>query len=162
MMTSYKIGQIIYVILRKEASVYPMQIIEEQVKRNLEGEHTTYMVQAGGSGKVVAMTDIDGEIFDSSERAKSTLVERVSASIVQRVDNAVAKAREWYPTGFESAPDDPISLVKRPASKATNRRPADAPVEPVSEQPGEGAVIELPDGTKAKLRQVKLPDELKN
>lgn len=162
---TFKVGQVLFVVLRKEATVYPVQVIEEVIKKTLEGVTTSYMVQAGApaASKVVAMSDIDGEVFDSSEKAKSTLIDRVTSSISQRVDQASAKAREWYPTGFQLASDDPSSLVKKPATRAArSAEPREAEVVLPTEQLDEGTIIELPDGTRAKLRQVKLPDELKN
>lgn len=183
---SYKVGQVLYVILRKEASVYPMQVVEEITKKTLDGEVTTYMVRAGSDpNKVLPINDIDGEVFDSAEKAKKTLIDRVSSSINQRVEQAVLKAKEWYPTGFESAIDDPLSIIKKTAldaqvSAAKPKRgcqepaPAAPPGAPRPEtaalaaelaaEAEETVMMEVPDGNggfmKAKVKGVKLPPGL--
>lgn len=183
---SYKVGQVLYVILKKEATVFPMQVVEEITKKTLtEGEVTTYMVRAGADpNKVLAITDIDGEVFDSSEKALKTLIDRVSKSITLRVEQAVGKAKEWYPSGFESASDDPLSIIKKstldPAAAAVtkpkkgqpqvekpnaNIRPETAELAAELAAEAEDAVaMEVPDGNggvmRAKVKAVKLPPEL--
>jgi len=175
---SYKVGQVLFVVLRKEPNVYPMQVVEEITKKTLEGEVTTYMLRAGSDpNKVLSISDIDGEIFDSADNAKKTLFDRVSQSINYRVEQAVAKAKEWYPTGFEHASDDPLALIKKATlggekpAPAKPKKPAAAPGAPRPETAAlaaelaaeaEDAVVELPDGTKAKVKSVKLPPAMQS
>jgi hypothetical protein len=175
---SYTVGQVLYVVLRKEASVYPMQVVEEITKKTLEGEVTTYMVRAGaGADKVLAVSDIDGEVFDSAEKAKKVLIERVSASIAQRVDQAVQKAKEWYPSGREIVSDDPMSLIKKVTTIGEQpAKPNKKPPQPsmkaetaqlaaeLAAEAENGLMMEVPDGkggvTMAKVKGVKLPPQL--
>lgn len=186
MSKTFAVGQVLYVILRKEPNVYPMQVVEEITKKTLDGELTTYMVRFGADpNKVLAIGDVDGEIFDSSERALKTLIERVSKSITIRVEQAVSKAKEWYPSGFESASDDPLSIIKKTTSDPTVQQVA-KPKRGRSESPpplpqnavrpetaalaaelaaeSDAVVMEVPDGNggmvAAKVRGVKLPPEL--
>ena len=165
---SYSVGQVLYVVLRKEASVYPMQVVEVITKRTLEGEVTTYMVKAGASSeKTLSISEIDGEVFDSSEKAKKVLIDRVTASITQRIDHAVSKAREWYPAGHEEASDDPMLLIKkatppeRPEKPQRQQKPrTHREVSELAEElraEAEETLVELPDGTKAR---VKLPPSI--
>lgn len=172
-MQLYSLGQIIFVVLRKEATVYPMQVVEILAKSTLDGDTTTYMVRGQDPAKPLAISEIDGEVFDSAERAKKVLIERVSQSISQRVDQAMEKAKEWYPSGFESAKDDPMSLIKKQVT--VGEQPVPQPHPRPRKQPpraelaelaaelqaeGEQAVMELPDGTKAKIRSVKVPPSM--
>ena len=151
---SYSVGQILYVVLRKEANVYPMQVIEEITKRTLEGAVTTYVVRAGSEGKTLALNEIDGEVFDSAERAKVTLIERASQSITQRVALAVSKSKDWYPGGFEG---DRSALATLAAKSQTPAATEDLNFGLEEE---EMTVMELPDGTKAKVRTLKVPQNL--
>ena len=178
-MQSYQLGQVLYVILRKEPNVYPMQVIEIQNKKTLDGEVTTYMVRAGSDPKkILAINDIDGEIFDSSENAKKTLIDRVSQSISARVEQAVLKAKEWYPSGFEHASDDPLALIKK-ATLGTEKSPVAKPKNPsgpraeltaladeLREEVEDASLMEVPgpNGTmqKVKIKGVKLPTSLQS
>jgi hypothetical protein len=171
---NYTVGQILFVVLRKEARVYPMQVAKRLTEETLEGEVVTYMARAGSTpDKLIPLTQIDGEIFDSAEKAKRILIDRVTTSISTMVDNAIAKAHEWYPTGKELVNDDPMALLTKPVSvteqlmqtrqqasrpKATN--PALAEFQAEMRAEARGDIIELPDGTKARIRNVNLPPAL--
>ena len=181
-MTTYRVGQVVYAVLRKEAKVIPLQVIEEITKRSLNGEETTYMVKVGKDAKTAAIASLDAEIFDNADAARSMLVERATQAITQRVDDAVAVAKEWYPSGFEARSEDPLALLTKqepaaePAQQPAPRRPAPprrqagSMVKPevaalaaefaAEANAGGEAFIELPDGTKAKVGKVKLPAEL--
>lgn len=176
---SYRVGQVLYVVLRKEPNVYPMQVVEEITKKTLEGEVTSYMLRAGADPtKVLAINDIDGEIFDSADTARKTLNERVMASISARVDQAISKAKEWYPSGFEHASDDPMSLIKKTMTvtdqlaaarqakqaKQQQKQPSPELAELQAElqaEAEEATMMEVPDGNggivMAKVKSVKVP-----
>lgn len=183
---SYKVGQVLYVILKKEATVMPLQVIEEITKKTLaEGEVTSYVVRVGSDpSKVLSISEIDGEIFDSSDKALKTLIDRVSKSITLRVEQAISKAKEWYPTGFEHASDDPLSIIKKTTEQTpvlvNPKQPKRAKGEPpplpknavrpetaalAAEMAAEAdaVVMEVPDGNggmmQAKVRGVKLPPD---
>ena len=172
----YTVGQVLYVVLKKEMRIYPMQVVEEITKKTLDGEVTSHMVRGGTDPKSQLLIDeVDGEIFDSAEKAKAVLIERLTTNISRLVDAAVQKAQEWYPGSFEAPSDDPLTLLKKtpgmpppapsPAKPGRGRR-AD-PVAELQEElrreanAGSGdAIIDLPDGTKARVKSVKLPDVL--
>jgi hypothetical protein len=179
---SYRVGQVLYVVLRKEPNVYPMQVVEEITKKTLEGEVTTYMLRAGAdASKVLPINDIDGEIFDSADNARKTLIERVSQSIATRVDQAISKAKEWYPSGFEHASDDPMSLIKKTmtvtdqlaaARQAKQQKQQQRQLQPelaelqaeLQAETEQSAMIEIPDGNggirMAKVNSVKVPPSM--
>lgn len=162
----YRVGQVIYVILRKETRVYPMQVTERISKTTMEGDTVTYMVRGGtGVGETMRIEDIDGEVFDTSNGARQSLLGRVTAQINGIIDNAVNKAKEWYPNGFEQASDDPLASVRKqpgaPVTSAPVRQPRRQRAETAAlaaELAAEaGNVVELEDGT---LARVKMPAEL--
>jgi hypothetical protein len=170
----YRVGQVLYVVLKRETRVYPMQVVEEITKKTLDGEVTSYMVRGGSDPKAqLLISEVDGEIFDSAEKAKSVLIDRATGSIVRLMDAAVQKAKEWYPGSFEAPSDDPLSLLKKtpqssPKPPAPQRAPSDALSELAAELQAESAqiagedatLITLPDGSKAKVNSIKLPDPL--
>ena len=173
----YTVGQVLYVVLKKEARVYPMQVVEEMTKKTLDGEVTSYMVRGGTDPKAqLLISDVDGEIFDSADKAKSMLIERATTSITRLIDVAVAKAQEWYPGSFEAPSDDPLVLLKKqpavpPALPPKGKAPKPNPAGPLAELAAElqqdsdkiaddTPMMTLPDGTKVKVKSVKLPDAL--
>lgn len=173
---NYRVGQILYVILKREASsIYPMQVVEEITKKTLNGEETSYILRAGSDPrKTFSVSEIDGEIFDSSENAKKILIDRVVKIVSDRVDTAINKAMEWYPNGFEKSSEDTLSLIKKVTTSeavATENQPSSAMVRrEVAElaqelqEEADTMVVNIPDERgvprPAKVRGVKFPPEL--
>lgn len=94
---TYRVGQILFVIVNKKMQVYPMMIIEEIVKRTMQGEEVNYVLQGGSdSSTTILLSQVDGEVFESAEEAKYVLTNRATTQIERLVDSAVAKANEWY------------------------------------------------------------------
>ena len=93
----YTIGHIVFVVLSKKNQVYPMQVTEIITKRTLQGEETNYILQAGSDrDSKVSMDQIDGEVFESPEKARQTLIQRATQQINRLIDAAVTKSTEWY------------------------------------------------------------------
>jgi len=93
----YEIGQVLYVVLSKKNQVYPMQVVETITKRTLKGEEISYILQAG-SDKVnrISLDQVDGEVFDTAEKVRKTLLQRATSQVNKLVDIAVKKSGEWY------------------------------------------------------------------
>lgn len=170
----YSVGQVLFVILKSENRVYPMQVIEEITKKTLGGEEISYMVKAGSGDDPktkMLITEVSGEIFDSASKARGALTERATSVINRLVDVAVQKANEWYPNCFESSDDDPVALLKKQpttptqpipkqprAKRANNPSPVEDLKAELAAEAEEATIITLPDGRQAKVRSVKLPD----
>lgn len=128
----YKVGQILFVILNKKGQVYPVQVIEEITKKTLRGEEVNYVLQGGSESDSTIMLDkLDGEIFDSAEEAKNTLISRATEQIENIVASAIKKSIEWY-----SKEKKPIEELKQEFVSTDDST----------------AIVHLPDGTKARLK----------
>jgi len=150
MTTTYKVGQVLYLVPTKQAAVYPVQVVEEITKKTLEGTETDYVLRAGGAeSKTIHLKEIQGEIFETADRARSILTERATRSVVRMVEAAHKKAQEWYPGSFEGSSDGGIIDVLR-----HNSDPNESSARPQTAAP----TIQLEDGT---MVRVKLPDVLK-
>ena len=166
---NYKVGQILFVILRKEAKVYPVQVVKEVTEKTLDGEVKSYMVRAGAKPEdVLGLDALDGEVFDSAVTARTTLIDRATSNISQRIDLAAQKAKEWYPAGFEQAVDDPLAAVRKAAAPKPPPKRKGAEVEALASELAqeaaaadtEASIVTLPDGTKARIGSIKLPDSM--
>ena len=140
----YSIGQILFIVLSNKNQVYPMQVVEVITKKSLKGEEVKYVLQAGSGSSTVMLDQVDGEIFDSAEKARKILVQRATQQINRLVDNAVKKSVEWYKSIEKEQDVQSIEDLPDLSSKE------DVPLQ-VRE---ESASVVLPDGTVAK---VKLP-----
>lgn len=156
----YSVGQVVFVVLKKENRVMAIQVVEEITKKTIEGEEIAYAVKIGTNAETIALSDVDGEVFESADKLRKTLIERATMSLNRIVDGAVEKSKEWYPSGFV-AKDDGGELASVRKQCGTTKKAQ--PVEAVSDTPleaADGDLVELGDGTKARIRNVVLPKEL--
>ena len=147
-MKKYSVGQIIYVVLRKEGKLLPVQVVEEITKRSLTGESTNYAVKIGrgDASKTLLMSELMGEIFESADRAREALITKATSSIIKIVVAATNRAKEWYGVQEDTQTnEDPMGL-------------SDLVQDNVSED--EVTMIELPNGQKARVKSVKVTQAL--
>lgn len=139
----YSIGQVLFVILSKKNQVYPMQVIETITKRTLNGEEISYVLQAGADKETkVTLDKVDGEVFETSNKARKTLIQRATDQINKLVDISVSKSFEWY-----NIVDQPQTIQDLPdlMTKATLQ---------VEEE--EISSVTMPDGSIVKVRLPKI------
>lgn len=138
----YQIGKVLYVVLSNKSQVYPMQVIEVITKKTLQGEETKYVLQAGSDKSTTVFLDqIDGEIFDSAEKARTTLVKRATNVVNKIIDAAVQKSKLWYPESV----NEPQTIEDLP-DFGTISSPNELVHDPESQ------TVMLPDGTVAKVK----------
>lgn len=83
-MTNKQVGQILYILSRADMNLVPVMIVEEIIKRTLEGEQVSYIVEAmGKSGAKKKFTlDFNSSIvFEDIGSAKDYLVKNATDAI---------------------------------------------------------------------------------
>ena len=151
----YSIGQVIFVILSKKSQIYPMQVIEIITKKTLQGEEVSYVVQGGSDSSSTVMLDqVDGEIFETAEKARSTLVDRATNHINKLVDAATIKAKEWYES--TEVPEETRTIENLPDLSPRGAVNQLQDIE-MSDEAETVTVVTLPDGTVAKIKMPKIP-----
>jgi hypothetical protein len=141
---THSIGQVLFVVLTKKNQVYPMRIVEVITKKSLKGEDVRYALQAGPEkDSSIYLDQIDGEVFETEDKARSILIKRATQQINKLVDVAVEKSKQWYRDESieKKSTDDLPDFSKRDESQ--------------EEASLEDSTVILPDGTIAK---VKLPN----
>lgn len=143
MSQTYKVGQILFVIPTGKVGIVPVQIVEEIVKRTINGVQTSYVAKINREGGTAEVSSIKGEIFDSAQAARTALLERSHAAITKMVERAVSQSQLLYPN---SQHVESSSLHEQEIIVSS------------SDENGDSFIV-LEDGTKAR---VKLPDALNN
>lgn len=133
---AYKVGQIIYVLTSKETKIYPVQVVEEIIKRSITGESVSYIIKAGKGNKLIPISDIQGELFEDVESLREVLTKRIVNTVNNIVNESIEKASEWY-----EQPEVHSPIVESPSFKPDDKRGS--------------VVVKLSDG---KIANVKLPD----
>lgn len=132
----YTVGQIIYVLLSREKSIVPMQIIEEISRKSKDGMTVSYMAAlgSGDSKENIMLSEIKGEIFASLKEVRESLISKATTTIDALVSSAEKKAVTWYPTAFSG-------------EKPEVPQPEEAP-----QVNHEYDMVQLPDGRMARLK----------
>mgnify|MGYP003121865455 FL=1 len=88
---NFSVGQIVYLLTRKDPKVYPALVCEEIQKKSLTGNTTSYVVRLPTEdAKEVELDKLDAEIFIGIDEARTAMVERATAQI----NFILEKARE--------------------------------------------------------------------
>ena len=84
----YEVGQILYTIIENRQKVYPVKIVEQVVKKTLEGEFVEYTVKIPGTkNKNVSLKKFK-KIFDDLEEVNSYLTNNAKSAIDRMIESA--------------------------------------------------------------------------
>ncbi|HIL97544.1 MAG TPA: hypothetical protein EYG51_16765 [Pseudomonadales bacterium] len=145
----YSVGQILYLILKKKQIVLPVRVVEQILRRTVDGEEVKYIVEAPAKGRRLVqypLGELSSEVFEDLADARKLLLANANEAI-----------------------DGIISLANRSAEKhfITPKTRSSPAIEPL--QPGESlsplghsadSIVEavMDDGSVVKVR---VPPELK-
>ncbi len=106
-MIKLNVGQVIFVLLRDDHRIVPVQVVEEVVHRKITGEEVKYYVKASPApGAKILPLDLSKEtVFLYLENAREYMIENATRAIDSICDEA-AKAS----SGFEHTPAKSLSL----------------------------------------------------
>ena len=93
----YSVGQIIYSILEDKQILLPLQIVEQVIIKNLEGEETKYTVLVPNKNHQKLSLDKFDKVFDDLDEASSYLLNNAKKAI----DDMVMKAIELEDLNFK-------------------------------------------------------------
>ena len=96
-MSSYEVGQIIYLLVEKSARVFPVQVIEEIVRKSITGEKITYMVKLPNEkAELVDLSDLNAQVYTSEDLLKQKMISNATNAIEKMVDKAVLIGNEIF------------------------------------------------------------------
>ena len=79
---SFNVGQVIYLLTKRELKVYPALVCEEIQKRSLTGHSVDYIVRLPTNDmQEVSLEKLDTEIFTSISLARDEMIARASKKI---------------------------------------------------------------------------------
>ena len=128
-MKEFKVGSFVWFIRNDKPAIYHYLVVEEIVKNSIEGTSRDYLFELtapGGRKGKVSSKSLDGNYFLKREDAYNFMLEQAGLAIQGMMDRAEYK--------------------KDSVSSPTDERPNQ------NIEESEEAIIELPDGTKARLK----------
>ncbi len=150
----HEVGQIIFLVSRKTQSILAAQVCEQNVKKTLDGEETSFRVRIGGGlneegeDSLYDLGRIDADIYSSPEEASESLYSAAKSAIDELVDDAVDDASKCF--GYQRLPTKKTTRSR--SRKTTPKKSSSKPVTKKKEDDGEVTYVTMPDGTKAKLK----------
>jgi len=125
----YSVGQIVYLLSRKNSRIFPSLITEQVSRRTLESEEVSYVVKLPDKKmSCVSLDNLDVDVFTSLDELKEKLI----SDALETVNSMVLSANEMKKNIFgDDAPDVDLSQT------------------PGSDEYSEKISVDLGDGTKA-------------
>ena len=121
----YDVGQVLFVVLRKKQKIIPVQVIEQIVRRSMDGETIQYQVKVPGYDDAMSIESIGTDVYINIDEVKDVLKQNADSAI----DSMAKAATSLASSNFL----DKYSL---------NQTEVDE---------GESAVVDLGGGKKAKV-----------
>ena len=91
----YEVGQVLYVLMKKEHTVIPVRVVEKILRKTLDGETISYIVELPTSSQdQIDLAKLGTGVYSSSSDAMSTMIENASSTIsgiIQKAEN-IAKS----------------------------------------------------------------------
>ena len=148
-MTTYEVGQIIYLIQPQKLAVIPVQVAEQIIKRTTSGEDIIYNVQPPNTTSLVALNSFEGEVFEDLLSVKNYLMDNAQKSIDALVDKTEKTVELSFGIKLSAVPEPEIIT---PPAKKRRGRPKKNPV-----KTEDTVQVDLGNG---QIGNIKMSDEL--
>jgi hypothetical protein len=138
-MSTYDVGQVVFVVSSAKMAVYPLVIAEEVTRKTLAGEEKTYLVKKNQRDDSFDLSRVAGEIYTDINDVKSALIDNVTRAISKICDNAKKRSSDLAP---------PRSSTKEkpgPRKKSQVEQPTDDQIKSFVLENGTKARVNLED-----------------
>ena len=112
---SYNVGQVLYLIHNEKRTVIPVQVVEQILRRSLEGERTTYMVQLPSPRATASdpreLDSLPCEVYESLDDVKTILVKNARVVIDELISKASSLANTHFSNGELAETERPLGQV---------------------------------------------------
>lgn len=79
---NFSVGQVIYLLTKKDPKVYPALVCEEIQKKSLEGKTTSYVVRLPtDDSQEIELDKLNAEVFTGVDEARIAMIERATSQI---------------------------------------------------------------------------------
>ncbi len=144
----YDVGQVVFVISDKHKRVLPVRVVEQVVRRTLDGETVEYKVQGDNRKQTYTLSQIGSNHFSSAEDVRKYMYENATTTIDEIVNEALTVAQSKY-----AYQETIAGLPLNPQPQEVPEVPPDIFVDNGATVPEDEkkARIKLPDGTYANV-----------
>jgi hypothetical protein len=112
----YTVGQVIFLLLKKDKRVLPVKIVEQIVRRTLDEEAVSYnVIFPDKKGTVAALEDLSAEVFTDARSLRNKMIERATSMIDEIVDQSTLVASEKFDYEITQKPPQLEDIVVQPS-----------------------------------------------
>jgi len=109
----YDVGQVLYVIFRNKQKVIPVRVMEQVVRRSLDGETIQYLVEIPGRSDFVDLDSLERETYTTLQEVRDSLRQNIWKVVEEMVEKAEKIANNFFgddpAAGAESISDIPVT-----------------------------------------------------
>ena len=141
----YTVGQVIFLLLKKDKKVLPVKVVEQIVRRTLDEEVVSYnVVFPDKSSTVISLGELNAEVFTDIADLRKKMIERATSMI----DEIVGQSRHVAEEKFDySKPLIDSVVIENPAQHVLK----DESREDMLAQDFSNAEVDLGGGLKARV-----------
>ena len=88
----YDVGQVLFIVITSKQQVLPVQVCEQVIKKNLEGEEISYFVRTPAD-KTVNLSDVGNNVYQDIEEVRSIMLKNVRSVIDKVTTSAIDMAK---------------------------------------------------------------------
>ena len=99
----HEVGQVLYLILNKKQQIVPVQIIEQVVRRTMDGEETLHSIKIPTKENLYQLEELDADVYTTLEGVRK----KMNDNAVMAIEEMILKASEWEKEYFELPTSDP-------------------------------------------------------
>ena len=115
----YSVGQILYMLLDKSRKVVPVRVVEQVIRKSIDGEEVSYVVLLPSKDKSkIDLSKIDGRPFTSPEEVRKVMMKNASDAI----DRMIETSRQISKSAFGSNPEPVNDLESETGSLLNSTR----------------------------------------
>lgn len=89
----FEVGQLLYLLLRQDMKVILAQVVEEIVRKKIDGQEINYKIILPTKDRdVIDITDLDADIFTDADSIRSHMIKNASLTIDKLISRAETMA----------------------------------------------------------------------
>ena len=93
---SYKVGQILYTVIKEKQLIVPVKVIEQIITKNLDSEKTEYKVLLPNSrNQKVSLSKFES-VFDDIDKLNTYLLDKAKNSIEKMIEDSLDLELDYF------------------------------------------------------------------
>jgi DNA recombination-dependent growth factor C len=93
----YSVGEVIYLLLNRDKKVIPVRVVEQIVRKTIDGEDTSYVVELPNEDKRrVSLEKIDGTTYRTPVEVRDIMISNATTVIDQIILNATKVSKDVF------------------------------------------------------------------